>query len=85
MVLMMEELTQRFGNNVSAKKSEFLYIGRDVSDIRVEDVQLKGQGQEFTYLGSVIASNGKFTQEIERRKAATTRAFGVLRRRLWGR
>ena len=39
----------------------------------------------FTYLGSVIASNGKFTQDIERTRAGATRAFGMLRRRLWGR
>ena len=41
--------------------------------------------EEFTYLGSVIASNGKFTKNIERRRAGATRAFGMLRRRSWGR
>ena len=38
----MEEVTQRFGINISAKKNEFLYIGRGVSQVRVEDVQLRG-------------------------------------------
>ena len=41
--------------------------------------------EELTYLGSVMASNGKFAQYIERRRAAATRAFDILRRRLWGR
>ena len=86
LVMKMEEVTQRFGINISAKKSEILYIGRGVSDVRVEDVQLRGQAmktvEEFTYLGSVMASNGKFTQDIERRRAAATRAFGMLRCRL---
>ena len=41
--------------------------------------------EEFTHLGSVMASNGKFTKDIERRRAAVTRAFVMLRCRLWGR
>ena len=89
MVLRMEEVTQRFGINISARKSELLYIGRDEGDVRVEDISLRGQMMkkvgEFTYLGSVITSDGKFTQDIERRRAGATRAFGTLRRRLWGR
>ena len=43
------------------------------------------QVEEFTYLGNVITSDGKFMQVIERRWAGATRAFGMLRRRLWGR
>ena len=89
LVMKMEQVTQRFGINISAKKSEILYIGRGDSDVRVEDVRLRGQAMkavdEFTYLGSVMASNGKFTQDIERRRAGATRAFGMLGRRLWGR
>ena len=41
--------------------------------------------EEFTHLGSVIVSNGNFTQDIGRRRAGATRAFGMLRRWLWGR
>ena len=40
---------------------------------------------EFTYLGSVISSDGKFMKDIEKRRAAATRAFGMLRPRMWGR
>ena len=69
----MEEVTQRFGINISAKKSEILYIGRGVINVGVEDVQIRGQVmktvEEFTYLGSVMASSGKFTQDIERTKS----------------
>ena len=60
----LEQLTQR-----SATKSEILYIDRGESDVRVEDVQLRGQAMKtvevFTYLGSVMASNSKFSQDIE--------------------
>ena len=38
--------------------------------------------EEFPYLGSVVVSYLKFTQDIERRRAAAARAFGMLRRRL---
>ena len=89
MVMKMEEVTQSFGINISARKSELLYIGRDEGNVRVEDISLRGQMmrqvEEFTYLGSVITSDGKFIQDIERRRAGATRAFGMLRRRLWGR
>ena len=88
-VMKMEQATQRYGINISAKKTKILYIGRGESDVRVEGVQLRGQVmktvEEFTYLGTVIASNGKFTQVIQRRRAGATRAFSMLRRRLWGR
>ena len=89
MVMRMEEVTQRFGINISAKKSEILYIGRGEGDVRMEDMELREQRmkqvEEFVYLGSVFTSDGKFVQDIERRRAGATRAFGTLRRRLWGR
>ena len=85
----MEGMTQRFGIIISAKKSHILYIGRGVSDVGVEDVQLRGQAvktvENFAYLGSMLASNGKLTQDIEKRRTTATRAFGMLRRRIWGR
>ena len=63
LVMNTEEVTQRFGININAKKSETLY-----SDVRVEDVQLREHAmktlEEFTYLGSVMTSNRKFTQDI---------------------
>ena len=59
LVMKMETVTQRFGINISAKKSECLYVGSSESDVRVEDVQLRGQTMktvgDFTYLGGVIA------------------------------
>ena len=40
---------------------------------------------ELTYLGSLMTSNGKFTQDIERRRAGATRELRMLRSRFWGR
>ena len=89
MVMSMEQVTQRFGINISVNKSEILYIGRGEGNVRSEDLQLRGQAmkqvEEFIYLGSVFTSDGKVMQDIERRRAGATRAFGTLRRRLWGR
>ena len=85
-MMRMEEVTQRFGINISAKKSEVLHIGRGEGDIRMEDMELREQRmkqvEEFVYLGSVFTSDGKFMQDIERRRAGATRAFGTLKRRL---
>ena len=68
---------------------KLLYIGRDEASVRVQDISLTGlvleQIEEFIYLGSVITSDGKFVQYIERRRAGATRAFGMLRRGLWSR
>ena len=46
LVMKMEEMTQRFVNNISAKKSEFLYSGSGASDVRVVDVQLMWQAMK---------------------------------------
>ena len=73
MVMRMELVTQRFGINISAKKSEMLYVGRGQGNVRVEDLHLRGQTmkqvEEFTYLGSVVASDGRIIQDVERRRA----------------
>ena len=53
LVVKMEQLTQRFGINISAKKSEILHIGRGASDIKVEDVQLRGHIKESENCGRV--------------------------------
>ena len=89
MVMRMEMVTQRFGINISAKKSEVLYVGRGPGEVRVEDVTLRGETirevGEFTYLGSVVTTDGKTMKDIEKRRAGARRAFGSLRKRLWRR
>ena len=37
MIMKIEEVTQRFDINISAKKSEILYIGRGEGKVRVRD------------------------------------------------
>ena len=51
-------------------KSEIVYIGGGERNVRVHDVSLgeqsKKQVEDFAYLGSVVASKGKLTIDIER-------------------
>ena len=43
MVMRMEEVTQRFDKNISANKTEILYISKGVGDVRMEDMELTEQ------------------------------------------
>ena len=89
MVIRMERVTQTFRINISAQKSEVMFIGRGEGDVSIEDLQLRAQPmkkvKEFTYLGTIITSEGKFIEDIERKRVGATRAFGMLRLRMWGR
>ena len=73
MILKMEEVTQRFGIDISANKSEILYNDRGESNVRLREVSLRGQSmkqvEEFVNLGGVIPSNGKFALDIKKRRA----------------
>ena len=46
MVMKLEELTQRFGTNTSARKSEFPYIGRDEGSVLVHGNAFRGQAMK---------------------------------------
>ena len=65
---------------INAKTIEVKYVDRGSGDVRVEDVNLRGetikQVSEFTYLGSVVTSDGKTTEDIGKRRAGARRAFG---------
>ena len=42
MVMKIERTKQRFGINISARKSELLFIGRGEGDVRMGGLQLRG-------------------------------------------
>ena len=68
------------------KKTEVLYQPNSTRT-REEDVMVDGNKLnsvlEFTYLGSIISSNGCIDDEIQRRMAKASASFGRLRQRLW--
>ena len=41
--------------------------------------------EKLVHIGSVFTCDGKSIQDIERKRAGGTQAFGTLKRRLWGR
>lgn len=68
---------------------DIMYIGRGERDVRTADIELRGhrlkQVDEFVYLGSVFTRDGKSTQDLEQRRDEATRAYGTMKRKLWGR
>ena len=68
LVMKMEEVTQRVGISISQKKSEVMVVGRDQEQLRVEDVELRGerlkQTEEYIYLGSAITADGRHARDI---------------------
>ena len=84
-MLRMEEETQNFSINISTRKSEIMVIGRHEEDIHLEDIVIRGQElklvDKFVYLSSTITSDGRQTEDIERRKMGAVRAFEVLKKK----
>ena len=46
LMMKLEQVTQKFGINISAKNCEIFYIGRGESDVIIEVVQLRGQAMK---------------------------------------
>ena len=82
----MEEVTQDYGINISTKKTEVMCIRRELEQIRVEDVVMRGemlkQVEEFTYLGSVFTADGRCIKDIDRRKALAAAAYNTMDRKI---
>ena len=51
-------------------------------DINVDETTLN-HVKEFTYLGSIIASDGHIDEELQKRMSKASMSFGRLRERLW--
>ena len=51
-------------------------------DINVDDTTLN-HVKEFTYLGSIITSDGHIEAELQKRMSKASMSFGRLRERLW--
>jgi hypothetical protein len=78
---------ENFGLTISLKKTEVVYQPRPGSQyvkptVLVGTVQLNAV-EQFCYLGSVIAQNGRIDDEINRRISAASGSFGNLEQRLW--
>ena len=80
------DASKKFGLKINIKKTEVLYQANSTRT-REEDIMVDRNKLisvlEFTYLGSIISSNGCIDDEIQRRMAKASGSFGRLRQRLW--
>ena len=64
-------------------KTKFMAVGHDIAEEATQPISLEGgeieHVSEFPYLGSSIAVNGRTDDEIDRRIANASKAFGALR------
>ena len=78
------EVDKSFGLTLSfEKKIKFMVVGYGVDEGDTLPLDLPGGSidwvSEFTYLGSLIAESGRAHEEVDRRIASASRAFGALR------
>ncbi len=85
-----EEVTRKyqatardFGLTASIDKTKCMAVGSDVNEIGLEPISVNNgmveHVNEFQYLGSVIAENGRIDSEVDMRIANASKAFGALR------
>ena len=71
---------------INVKKTEVPYQPNSTRT-REEDIMVDGNKlnsfPELTYLGSIISSNGRIDDEMQRRMAKASASFGRLHQRLW--
>ena len=78
-------VTRMLGLTVSLPKTKFMVVGCGVTDEDRRPLPLKDDGTvecvgQFPYLGSLITESGRSHEEVDRRIANASKAFGTLRR-----
>ena len=78
-------VTRMLGLTVSLPKTKFMVVGCGVTDEDRRPLPLKDDGTvecvgQFPYLGSLITESGRSHEEVDRRIASASKAFGTLRR-----
>ena len=81
------EVAAEFGLTVSLPKTKLLVAGHAVQEEDKAPIHLDHGSidsvDEFTYLGSLVASSGRIDAEVDRRIANASKAFGALRRAIF--
>ena len=82
----MEKLVleaSRWGLTVSIPKTKGMAVGDSLTDDDVAPLSVDTDGIEmveyFTYLGSVLSSNGAVMEDVKNRTAKASKVFGCLR------
>ena len=75
-------VAKSLGLTVNIIKIKFMVVGHDIAEEDIQPISLEGGERmhviEFSYVGSSIAANGRIDDEIDRRIANTSKAFGAL-------
>ena len=78
--------SSKFGLKINIKKTEVMFQPNSTmtmeEDINVDETTLT-HVKEFTYLGSIIASDGHIEAELQKRMSKASMSVGRLRERLW--
>ena len=78
--------SSKFGLKINIKKTEVMFQPNFTvtmeEDINVNETTLN-HVKEFTYLGSIIASDGHIEAELQNKMSKACMSFGGLRERLW--
>ena len=78
--------SSKFGLKINTKKTEVMFQPNSImtmeEDINVDETTLNPV-KEFTYLGSIISSNGHIEAELQKRMSKASMLFGRLRERIW--
>ena len=78
--------SSKFGLKINIKKIEVMFQLNSTmtmeEDINVDETT-QNHVKEFTYFGSIIASDGHIEAELQKRMSKASMSFGRLRERLW--
>ena len=78
--------SSKFGLKINIKKTEVMFQPNSTmtmeEDINVDETTLS-HVKEFTYLGSIIASDGHIEAKLKKRMSKASMSFGRLRERFW--
>ena len=81
-----DNASSKFGLMINIKKAEVMFQPNSTmtmeEDINEDETTLN-HVKEFTYLGSIIASDGHIEAEMQKRMSKASMSFGRLRERLW--
>ena len=71
-----------FGMTVNIQKTKFMVVGSGIEDEDLQPIVIEGgeieNVKEFSYLGSLIAENGRIDTKVDKRIANVSKAFGAL-------
>lgn len=87
MEYMLRKLTEEFekwGLKLNYQKTEYMCVGREAQNIRIEDVDIK-TCTTFKYLGSLLSSTGTCERDINARIIMGKKATKALHGLLWNR